>query len=299
MKKKYWDLIVKHCTEETSPTEEKELNEWIKESETNGEMFKKAEKLLRLSEGLFETYAPDTAKEWEKLSVKIEVEAKETRVINLWQRHRRGVAAAVLLLVGIGFVLKTVLEENMVPEPAVYSKSIVYSEPIVYICVETTDSTNVFYLPDSTKIWLNKNSRLLYPEKFVGEVRDVSLSGEAFFEVVGDTANPFIVYAGNTQIKVLGTSFNVKAYGDEDEVEVIVVVGKVEFSSRYEKEGKKVILEVDEKAIYKKKERTYIKEKYEDKGFKWRLKDIGKDIKRFIRSISKKLKRNKKKNKKK
>lgn len=295
----YWNLIAKHLTGEISSEEKKELLKWTDKSPSNAELLEKAEKLWELSGTYNFEFKPDRKKGWEELKAKIMAESADVRAPVQNRRKWFRVAAAVLFLVGVGSILKTVFEEDMLSKPAVYSEPIVYSKPIVYICVETTDSTNVFYLPDSTKIWLNKNSRLLYPEKFAGELRDVNLYGEAFFEVVSDTANPFIVYAGNTQIKVLGTSFNVKAYEDEDEVEVIVVEGRVEFSSTYEKGKKKVNLKVNEKATYKKKESIYIKEKYESKGLKLRLKGIGKNVKKFIRRISKKLKRNKKKNNKK
>ncbi len=294
----HWNLITKHLTGEISSEEKNELLKWTDKSPVNAGLLKKAEKLWELSGEYNVEFKPDKKKGWEELKARIMAESADVRVPVQNRFKWIRVAAAVLLIVGTSFVLKMVFEGAFMPESAVYQKPTVYSKPIVYICVETTDSTNVFYLPDSTKIWLNKNSSLLYPEKFVGELRDVNLNGEAFFEVVSDTANPFIVYAGNMQIKVLGTSFNVKAYEDEDEVEVIVVEGKVEFSSAYERGGKKVNLEADEKATYKKKKSIYIKEKYKSEGFKLRLKGIGKKVKRFIRRISKKLTRNKKKNKK-
>ncbi|MBZ4189143.1 FecR family protein [Niabella beijingensis] len=70
-------------------------------------------------------------------------------------------------------------------------------------------------LPDGSSVWLNGGSRLFYVTDFKGRTREVKLEGEAFFDVVKKAEQPFIVHAGNMDIKVLGTAFNVKAYTDE------------------------------------------------------------------------------------
>lgn len=67
-------------------------------------------------------------------------------------------------------------------------------------------------LADGTKVWLNAESELNYPDAFTRDVRKVTLSGEAYFEVVKDTARPFYVKVGDMEVKVLGTSFNISAY---------------------------------------------------------------------------------------
>ena len=301
MELNYWNLIAKHVTGELSLEEKQELLSWAEKDIGNAELLKKAERVWELSGDYNFEFSPDKRQDWEEFKDKILAASSEASesIENQVRFKWFGIAASVLLLVGVGFIFKTILTEDEVLEPIVYSEPIIYSDPVVYICVEATDSTNVFYLPDSTRIWLNKNSSLLYPEKFIGAIRNVKLTGEAFFEVVSDTTHPFIVYAGNTQVKVLGTSFNIKAYQDQNEVEVIVVEGRVEFSARFQPHGKKVIVEVDEKAIYNRREKVYIKEQFENKSVKWRLKDIGNDINRFIRTISKKLGGGKKKSKKK
>lgn len=92
--------------------------------------------------------------------------------------------------------------------------------------VATTDNTKEQLLPDGTKVFLNYNSRLTYPENFKGDLRTVSLQGEAFFDVKPDAAHPFVIQANGTEIRVLGTSFNVKAYS-EAPVRVDVATGKV------------------------------------------------------------------------
>jgi ferric-dicitrate binding protein FerR (iron transport regulator) len=85
-------------------------------------------------------------------------------------------------------------------------------------------------LPDGTVVWLNGESRLTYPEAFAGATREVTLSGEAFFEVKRDPARPFVIRAGRTLTRVLGTSFNLRAGPGSDPVTVTVVSGKVGFA---------------------------------------------------------------------
>lgn len=86
-------------------------------------------------------------------------------------------------------------------------------------------------LSDGTKIYLAGNSTLEWPDTFVkGENREVYLEGEAFFEVKTDSLSPFIVHSGELRTKVLGTSFNIYAYPEDNEVSVAVRTGKVEVS---------------------------------------------------------------------
>ncbi|QRR03666.1 FecR family protein [Dyadobacter sandarakinus] len=93
----------------------------------------------------------------------------------------------------------------------------------------TTSNTVERTLPDGTRVFLNYNSSITYPEHFEGDIRAVSLEGEAFFEVKPDHEHPFVISAGGTEVKVLGTSFNVKAYREKP-VRVDVSTGKVRVS---------------------------------------------------------------------
>ncbi len=85
-------------------------------------------------------------------------------------------------------------------------------------------------LSDGTQVWLNAETELSYPAYFTGGERRVSLSGEAYFEVVRDEAHPFYVEARGVEVKVLGTSFNISAYREES-YRATLVEGKVEIAS--------------------------------------------------------------------
>lgn len=83
-------------------------------------------------------------------------------------------------------------------------------------------------LADGTRCWLNTASSLRYPAAFTGNERRVTVTGEVYFDVAKDAKRPFIVMADNSEIRVLGTQFNVNAYSNEASVNTTLVEGKVE-----------------------------------------------------------------------
>jgi transmembrane sensor len=82
-------------------------------------------------------------------------------------------------------------------------------------------------LPDGTQVWLNAASAITYPAAFTGKERKVTVKGEAYFEVTANASMPFRVAAGNTEITVLGTRFNVNAYTEEPAIRTTLVDGAV------------------------------------------------------------------------
>jgi len=121
------------------------------------------------------------------------------------------------------------------------------------------NTITVMDLPDDSKITLNENSKIIYPEKFKAKERKVELSGEAFFEVKPAEEKPFVVQAHNALVKVLGTSFNVRAIDTEAEISVTVEEGKVKLSDL--EDVVFVLLERNEKGVFN-RETGHI-EKYE------------------------------------
>ena len=84
-------------------------------------------------------------------------------------------------------------------------------------------------LGDGTKVWINSGSELEFPNRFCGDIREVKLKGEAYFEVASNPQKLFYVLAGETKVRVLGTAFNVLAYQDDLQTEVALLRGKVSF----------------------------------------------------------------------
>lgn len=87
--------------------------------------------------------------------------------------------------------------------------------------------TSEVTLPDGTKVLLNAGSRLIYPEIFEGNTREVFLMGEAFFDVTHDRQHPFVVQTDDYRVKVLGTKFNISAYPTDNIFETVLAEGKV------------------------------------------------------------------------
>ena len=101
-------------------------------------------------------------------------------------------------------------------------------------------------LSDGTEVWLNAGSRLNYPEVFAGARREVTLEGEAFFDVAQRAGMPFFVHAGKVTVRVLGTRFDVKAYREDAVVTTTLISGKVQVTMDGDVD-KKVILAPHEK----------------------------------------------------
>lgn len=129
---------------------------------------------------------------------------------------------AILALSGIAAIL--LLQHDAAPPVAKQTKPATQE-----VKTQNGHKTNLV-LPDGTKVWLNAGSTLTYDKQFNASVREVSLSGEAFFDVVKNTGKPFIIHAGDMQIRVLGTAFNVRCYPDEKNAETSLVRGSLEVS---------------------------------------------------------------------
>ncbi len=94
-------------------------------------------------------------------------------------------------------------------------------------------------LPDSSEVWLNSGSRIIFPDKFTGHKREVFFSGEAFFNVKPNPDQPMIISTNkNFNIEVLGTTFNVKSYDNDPEARTTLYTGSLNIISRLSKDQK-------------------------------------------------------------
>lgn len=128
------------------------------------------------------------------------------------------IAASVAILISIGYFIFSLMEERG-------------SKSQSQLITETTrfgEKKNIV-LSDSTKITLNAGSSISYYEPFHKDKREIVLSGEAFFDVTKDSKRPFTVTSREISTTVLGTSFNIYAYEEED-INVTVTSGKVKVS---------------------------------------------------------------------
>lgn len=102
-------------------------------------------------------------------------------------------------------------------------------------------------LPDGTKVWLNSSSKLEYTKEYGNKTREVTLIGEAYFDVVKNAEKPFVIHTNKMDIKVVGTVFNVKCYPGDKTTETSLVRGSIEVTMKDRQE--KIMLKPNEKLI--------------------------------------------------
>lgn len=210
-----------------------------------------------------------------EIILKYELERRNRLVHKLVIGYMK-VAAALLLPLIITNIFFFV---NKYDQPVAPSKDKIVSENIH----APLGSRVSFELPDGTSGWLNSGSDLIYSVPF-SQNRKVSLKGEAWFEVKKDSLNPFEINAGNSLVRVLGTSFNLCAYDDQKYVELVLQKGKVEFIAN----EKRVEIAPDERIVFNEKKIALTKvdpEKYKA-WTKGKLIFRGDNMKEVARRIS-------------
>lgn len=125
-------------------------------------------------------------------------------------------------------------------------------KPVWEVETKNGSKTNL-QLPDGSNVWLNAGSRLSYDSLYGTKMREVTLSGEAYFDVVKNQNKPFIIHAGKINIKVLGTVFDVKSYPGEKTMEASLIRGSIEVTIP-SVSSKKIILKPNQKLIIDKTE---------------------------------------------
>lgn len=132
--------------------------------------------------------------------------------------------------------------------------SIVYNAAVnqggmegVYNTITAPKGSDVVYitLSDGTKVWLNAASSIRYPVTFTGNKREVSITGEAYFEVTHHAAKPFYVSKGTMQVQVLGTHFNINTYEDDGADKITLLQGSV----RVVNKEKSILIKPGQQAI--------------------------------------------------
>jgi transmembrane sensor len=166
---------------------------------------------------------------------RLPIAEKEAKEVKLFPWYR---VAAAVLVIAAAFVMwrySAFTPQVLTSEFITQSSSVTASEGITKVI-----------LADGSLVWLKGASTLSYPDLFTGPSRRVTLHGEALFEVAKDASRPFIIQSGALTTTVLGTSFNIKT--TDDDVEVVVLTGKVSLST--EDETQSLLVMPNEKAVY-------------------------------------------------
>ena len=195
------------------------------------------------------THVDTNQKERLKAQIFNQIEVEETTEARKPKMRRLifgalAAAASVALLVSVWFFYaKNSLSSREGTEGGqfVYQELVKKAETPLFEVYNEKDKPQLIILSDKSSVLLQKGSRLSYPKSFDSvSKRVVYLSGEAFFEVEKNPEKPFVVYANELVTKVLGTSFNVKAYSYDKDVIVTVKTGKVTVASNKGIETKEV-----------------------------------------------------------
>ncbi|WP_089894944.1 FecR family protein [Chitinophaga arvensicola] len=221
-------LLARKLSGEATEAELQELQQWLKAHPETGFVMEVVNTTQSLSPNNNQEWAADS---WASLEAAMNApeaaaDPEQTAEIPVTGRKIRrfpqwAMAAAVLAVIAIAaaFLFK--------PHP---SKDSIKGTENNTIATRKGARSSV-QLPDGTTVWLNSSSRLTYGDGFAHGAREVFLQGEAYFKVAGNEQHPFIVHAGNIQVRVLGTTFNVKAYTGDDKQEVVLLAGKVAVST--------------------------------------------------------------------
>jgi transmembrane sensor len=227
------NLISKSLVGEATAAEEKQLQEWIAENPENEKAFAQSKRVLELSNNHYanqtsESSQIDIDSEWKHFvdtieSNKTKVVAMEMTKPNRWLK----IAASIALILASGYIINYYVTKSNVIE------------------YQTADLSQEIILPDQSTVTLNRHSSLSYTRDYGKKSRKVKLNGEAFFEVTPDKEKTFIINTSNSEIQVLGTSFNVQTVGDI--TEVVVASGIVKFSNKNTNKG--IILKAGDKGL--------------------------------------------------
>ena len=212
-------LIARYLAGEADAADLVLLNEWRKLSSENEIEFSQMEKLYNDSSSLRNVIPVDTDAAWMKLKNTISIQPEQGKIISIKPATSRinfiRIAASILIVAGLGMLafFLTLPSEDKFAE--IKSENVIRKEK----------------LPDGSTVTLNKNTTLAYSTDHFSRKRIVKLKGEAFFDVVHDEKNPFLIEAADLKIEDVGTSFNVQAKENTGIAIISVVSGEVKITT--------------------------------------------------------------------
>lgn len=235
-------LLSRYLSGEASPEEAIQLEAWIAADNANKQQFEQLSKVWSTISSEEACIIPDKEAFFNHLRERLPQSptAKSISLKLTWLK----IAASIILIAG-AVMLYTVLRTNVQPNTA------------ATVSRQTQQNILNDTLPDGTLAVISNNTLLQYPNEFTRTSRSVVLNGEAWFNVTPNPAQPFIITAGPLQIKVIGTSFNVRT--NNDIIEVAVKTGVVRMFTNIDS----ISVTAGQKGIYQISTRQFtIKEKF-------------------------------------
>ncbi len=260
------ELIGKYLAQEASAEEVAFIRSWMEKSEVNRKYFEQFKTIFDNAATVKSIPQFDTDAAWNKLRSKIRdgatgnVRTLKPNTLNLVWR----IAASVILVAGVGYFARQMFRN---------------SESSRVIQIATKTETLADTLPEGSSVFLNKETQLTYSFNRKEKQHIVNLKGEAYFDIAHDATKTFIIEAEGVYIKDIGTAFNVKAYPEQNTIEVAVEEGEVIF---YTDSIAGISLLAGEKGVYNKLTKTFTAQKpepnitsYKTKQFLFRDSDLG------------------------
>ena len=236
-------LIARLLSGKASAEESKEVLEWLNADHKNRLLYFNLKRIWQ-EDAVKEVDEDHLDHSWERLKLRMGKSEKEVKTPVSKSRMlsnftKIAVAASIAILAGTTLFLSILRYGDLQVQGRLH-----------HISVPLGSRSNIV-LPDGTSVWLNSGSELSYSSDFGSRERAVSLTGEAYFDVVRDNKSPFLVHAGELRIKVLGTRFNVKSYPEEKIIETTLVRGMVEINPlNISSEVKPIVLKPNQKLTY-------------------------------------------------
>ncbi len=215
-----WELLGKIAANETESNDGFKVKSWENEPEEIRKELEDSLKMMKKVDDYYKIKNFNSHVAWKNVQKQIYPEkAKTIQLKNIRKEaiskfYKYAAIVLITLLLGsVGYYFSFIYQN-----PA-QTKQMVLAEKQVL---------NEYVLPDGSVVSLNWNSELNFPKSFNDSIREVTLTGEGFFDIKPNPDKPFIINAGNARIKVLGTSFNVSAYPENETVDIVVKTGKVQ-----------------------------------------------------------------------
>ena len=221
------EMLAKYFKEECSKNEIEKINKWVEESTENKIEFNKLRELWGNVQHDHKQFDLDIA--WDKVESRLNSTERSSFSHVRWNKKEKSIgykilkmAATIIVIIGASYFGITQLYfSDIVDDESKFVKEIIAARGEI----------KKIKLDDGTLVTLNSGSKLQTPQNMNVENRAVHLSGEAFFEVAPIKDRPFFVNSNNAMVEVIGTKFNITAWGDNDEVTVAVTEGKVLFNN--------------------------------------------------------------------
>ncbi|MDE6491066.1 MAG: FecR domain-containing protein, partial [Muribaculaceae bacterium] len=203
------DILYRHLAGRCSPEETEIISRWISESDANAGYIFGLEELYALGRRRWDVEFVRMQKAEKRFFSKI-APSRGVKVLK-WVRNIAVVAASLVLCAGVAI--------------AVYD----FSAKDMVIVTTTSDEVTDVELPDGSHVWLNGSSELSYPKSLNDDnERNVTLKGEAYFEVAENPDRPFVVDGDGMTVRVLGTAFNFNCRNDGQVIKAALIRGMIE-----------------------------------------------------------------------